>query len=57
MERLPDLSNVIVKGNFKCSYNPLRSLKGSPKKVKGDFDCSYCTNLTSLEGAPEKSGG
>ena len=25
--------------------------------IKGDFDCSYCRNLTSLEGAPEEIVG
>ena len=26
-------------------------------EVEGDFNCSYCTSLTSLAGAPEKVGG
>ena len=26
-------------------------------EVGGDFDCSYCNSLTSLEGAPKKVGG
>ena len=25
-------------------------------EVRGDFDCSYCDNLTSLDGAPQKVG-
>jgi len=52
LERLPDLSNVIVEGSFDCAKNGLTSLKGAPKEVDV-FDCSR-NNLTSLEGAPEK---
>ena len=26
-------------------------------EIKGNFDCSYCSSLTSLDGAPEKVGG
>ena len=26
-------------------------------RVDGDFDCSECTSLTSLDGAPQKVGG
>lgn len=31
MTELPDLSNVIVQGNFSCLHNKLTSLKGAPK--------------------------
>jgi hypothetical protein len=54
---LPDLSNVIVKGDFDCSCNDITSLKGAPKYVGGKFGCSMCHNLISLEGAPEKHDG
>ena len=57
LEELPDLSNVIVKGNFDCGNNYITSLKGAPKEVGGDFDCSHCWNLTSLKGAPKEVGG
>jgi len=56
LEKLPDLSDIIVTGNFECYYNNLTSLNGSPKEVGGDFDCSE-NKLTSLEGCPEKVGG
>ncbi len=53
---LPDLSNVIVKGNFTCPNNLLTSLKGCPREVEGDFWCNH-NQLTSLEGCPQKVGG
>ncbi len=34
MKELPDLSNVVVDGNFSCLHNPLTSLKGAPKGFK-----------------------
>ena len=56
LTELPDLSEVVVKGDFYCSDNQLTSLEGSPQKVDGDFICS-CNKLTSLEGAPQRVGG
>ena len=50
------MSNYIVTGDFYCSGNDLKSLKGAPEKVGEHFSCSY-NNLKSLEGAPEKVGG
>jgi len=32
------------------------SLRGSPQKIAGDFDCSY-NKLLSLNGAPYEVGG
>lgn len=46
-----------VLGEFSIKCGKLSSLKGSPKKVGGDFDCSYCSSLESLEGAPKEVGG
>ena len=43
-------------GNIDCRYLDLKSLKGAPKVVKGDFWCSV-NRLKSLEGAPEYVGG
>jgi len=38
-----------VQGIFYCDSNPnLKSLKGAPKYV-GDFDCSICPKITSLD--------
>ena len=56
LSELPDLSEVIVKGNFNCGNNQLTSLAGAPQKVGGGFYCSD-NQLTSLAGAPQKVGG
>ena len=53
---LPDLSGVVVEGNFDCSSTPITSLMGAPQSVGGGFYCSY-TQITSLEGAPQSVGG
>ena len=53
---LPDLSDVIVTGDFSCYSNKLTSLKGAPKEVKGGFYCHF-NKLTSLKWAPRKVGG
>lgn len=53
---LPDLSRVVVEGDFVCSYNQLTSLKGAPAVVTGSFRCDH-NLLTSLEGAPASVGG
>ena len=53
---LPDMSNVIVQGNFCCRYNQLTSLQGAPQSVGGDFICT-ANQLTSLQGAPQSVGG
>ena len=34
LTELPDLSKVVVKGNFNCSGNHLTSLEGAPKGVR-----------------------
>ena len=56
LTELPDLSKVIVEGNFLCEHNQLTSLEGAPQEVGGDFSCSY-NQLTTLQGAPQKVGG
>lgn len=56
LTELPDLTNVIVKGNFECICNNLTSLKGAPKYVGGDFLC-IGNELTSLKYAPRYVGG
>ena len=45
-----------VEGNFTCGYTQITSLKGAPKKVGKNFDCSGCNNLKTLEGAPKEVG-
>ena len=42
--------------NFNCDYCYNKTLKGAPKEVSGNFDCSDCDSLKTLEGAPEKVG-
>ena len=50
-----DLSNKTIEGDFRVKEN-VTSLKGCPKIVKGNFDCSK-SKITTLEGAPEIIGG
>ena len=45
-----------VEGNFTCGYTQITSLKGAPKKVGKNFDCSGCNNLKTIEGAPKEVG-
>lgn len=56
LQTLPDLTRVIVGGDFACHENRLTSLKGAPRKVCGGFYCGI-NKLTSLEGAPEEVPG
>ena len=46
----------VVQGNFDCSMNRLKSLKGAPRIVHGHFDC-VINKLTTLEGAPREVDG
>ncbi len=55
LTELPDLSGVIVKGDFDCYNNQLTSLEGAPQTVGKDFFCSD-NQLTSLAGAPQTVG-
>ncbi|GAB5388544.1 MAG: hypothetical protein Alpg2KO_15120 [Alphaproteobacteria bacterium] len=49
LSKLPNLSNVVVEGNFDCSGNVLTSLEGSPQSVSGSYVCSG-NRLRSLTG-------
>ncbi|TAL38016.1 MAG: hypothetical protein EPN97_04410 [Alphaproteobacteria bacterium] len=51
LAELPDLSCVIVTGNFYCQDNQLTSLKGAPSEVRGGFWCNG-NRLESLEYSP-----
>ena len=53
---LPDMSNVIVQGDFYCRANQLTSLQGAPQSVGGKFDCSH-NYLSDLMGGPQYVGG
>jgi hypothetical protein len=50
--KLPDLSNITIKGNFEIADKTLTILQGMPKKVMGTFSIS-AENLETLEGIPE----
>ena len=53
LQELPDLSRVVVLGDFDCSDNELLSLQGAPHLfVGGSFNCS-ANLLYSLSGAPK----
>ena len=47
LTELPDLSDVIVNGDFTIGFNKLTSLKGSPKEVKGYFGFAW-NNISSF---------
>ena len=49
---LPNLSDVIISGDYTCSNLSLTSLQGAPKGVVGTFDCSH-NNLKTLEHSPK----
>ena len=52
LEKLPDLSHVIVTDCFYCENNRLTSFAGSPKEV-GEVFIGNNNPVTSLEGLPE----
>ena len=52
---LPDISESMVYGYFSCSNNPIKTLKGAPKVVKGNLLCRE-TYITSFEDGPKKVG-
>lgn len=56
LSQLPDLSMVVVQGNFICDNNDLTSLKGAPRSVGGNFSCNH-NQLKDLQGAPKTVGG
>jgi len=45
-----------VYGDFSCSFNALKDLKGAPEYVGKEFFCSY-NQLINLEGAPKYISG
>ena len=57
-----DIEDIIgspkkIKGNFVVHSRKLKSIKGGPEEVGGDFDCRRCKSLKTLEGGPEEVGG
>ena len=55
LTELPDLSNVIIEGNFCFSHNQITSFKGSPMKVGKNLDCDN-NNISSWKYAPQEVG-
>lgn len=43
--------NVVIKGDLDISKRSLKSLKGCPERIGGNFTCIFC-ELISLEGCP-----
>lgn len=56
IKELPDLSNVVIKGNFDIAQNELTSLKGFPKEVTGHCE-AFCNKISSLKNFSAKIGG
>ena len=56
LKALPDLSDVVVTGDFHCQDNHLTSLKGAPREVHGGFWCNG-NKLETLEHTPERITG
>ena len=55
LTELPDMSNIVINGNFTCNNNKLTSLVGLPRVIKGYLDC-YKNNITSVEYFPYEIG-
>lgn len=55
LTRLPNLSEVVVEGDFNCSDNKLETLKGMPKEVGGNFDFSK-NKIKEIITLPETKG-
>lgn len=55
LTELPDLSNVVIEGNFCFSHNQITSFKGSPIKVGKNLDYDN-NNISSWEYAPQEVG-
>lgn len=51
LDRLPDLSDVIVDGSVYAFKNRLTDLVGSPSEIRGQYEISS-NGLTSLKGCP-----
>jgi hypothetical protein len=43
--------------DFICESSKIKTLQGAPKYVGGDFFCSWCHDLESLDGCPEEVYG
>jgi hypothetical protein len=56
MKEFPDLSNVVVQGDFLFGMNELTSLKGAPYSVSGDFRGAL-NWLKDLQHMPRYIGG
>ena len=58
VDELPDLSNVIIKGNFGCSTSHFDiCLEKFPKRVDGSFRYGECRLLEPIDKFSERVGG
>ena len=55
LDKLPNMSDIIINGDFDCYSNKLVDLIGCPKIIIKSFNCTH-NNLISLEGCPNKIG-
>jgi len=51
LEEFPDYIRFNKANYFDCSFKNLKSLKGTPRIVNGEFSCCH-SKITSLEGGP-----
>ena len=56
-EKLPDMSQITLIGNFTCHRSKIRSLAGMPKKIIGNVDCSSLSEITDLTGIAREVSG
>ena len=49
-------NNIKKCKEFNCNFTSITSLEGCPQNIEA-LSCSYCKNLTSLQGAPRKLNG
>ncbi len=56
LKRLPDLSRVVLMGDFNCRDNLLETMEGAPRKITGSIYCDE-NRLRTLKGCPAEIGG
>ncbi len=57
LKKLPNMSDVVVEGNFACHDNQISNLEGAPGIVLGNVFAGDNPELESLEGKPRYIGG
>lgn len=56
LTKLPDMTDITLRGSLYLANNKLTSLRGCPKEVGGNFDCS-ANRLVDLRGGPKVVNG